>query len=71
MKHYANKIHGAHMAEGLKHAKSEVSFEHPAKGENHCGDCVHYRGGVAQKCSIVAGRIEPGDWCKLFERKEK
>lgn len=48
--------------------KSDAAFEHPAQGPHHCSQCVHYlrRG----SCRIVAGIIEPGDWCKKFEMKD-
>lgn len=46
-------------------SKSEVGFEHPAKGPNHCGDCQHYLGG---RCAIVSGSVEAGDWCRKFVR---
>jgi hypothetical protein len=45
------------------YSKSEVGFEHPAKGPNKCGACFHYLGG---KCAIVAGVVAPEDWCRKF-----
>lgn len=49
-----------------KFAKSEVGFEHPAKGPEHCLLCTHYR--LAPRgCQIVTGIVLPGDWCKHFE----
>jgi hypothetical protein len=50
----------------MKSEKSTVGFEHPAKGPNHCGDCVYFRQGT---CTIVAGRIEAEDWCRKFKMK--
>lgn len=58
-----------------KFTKSDVGFEHPAKGEDHCGQCVHYERaryfGVSGGCAIVKGKIEPEDWCKKFEKMEE
>ena len=48
--------------------KSEVQFEHPAKGPHHCSQCVHYYG--HGMCEIVKGKVEPQDWCKKFESKK-
>lgn len=47
--------------------KTEVDFEHPAKGEHHCSECQHFR--APHACAIVKGDIDPGDWCKWFEAK--
>jgi hypothetical protein len=47
-----------------KLSKQSVAFEHPAKGPHHCSECVHYLGGA---CDIVAGKIEPADWCEKFK----
>lgn len=49
--------------------KSQVSYEHPAKGPDHCSDCVHFAVRGPQTCAIVAGHIEGGDWCERFRRK--
>lgn len=48
-----------------KMPKSEVEFEHPAKGSDHCGDCVHFEDGGT--CAIVDGAILAKDWCKEFK----
>jgi hypothetical protein len=47
------------------YAKSEVQFEHPAKGKNHCSQCVHFLGNG--KCEIVSGLIRPEDWCDKWK----
>lgn len=52
-----------------KFSKTEVDFEHPARGESHCADCIHFQGRSAKTCAIVAGDIEPGDWCKKYKEK--
>lgn len=51
-----------------KYAKTEVSFEHPAKGKDHCNECSHYEPG-AERCQIVSGTIMPDDWCRKFKPK--
>lgn len=53
--------------ESGKLSKAEVHYEHPAKGADHCGACRHFDG--QNGCEIVAGPIEPGDWCERFEAK--
>jgi len=50
-----------------KFDKSEVGFEHPAKGPNHCGACTHYIGGGY--CAIVSGLVLAQDWCKKFSKE--
>lgn len=54
-----------------KFDKSDVDFEHPAKGKDHCKDCQYFEVFGPQKCAIVSGKIEPGDWCKEFHEGEK
>lgn len=50
-----------------KISKERARFEHPAKGMDHCKDCVHFQ--PEQKaCEIVAGVITPKDWCKYFRK---
>lgn len=49
-----------------KKTKTEVDY---SKGmpKSHCSLCVHYLGkGV---CELVAGKINPAYWCKLFKKK--
>jgi hypothetical protein len=53
-----------------KHTKAEVDFESPAKGMDQCRDCEHYIYGT-RGCELVKGTIQPGDWCRLFERIER
>ena len=49
----------------VMYQKSEVEFEHPAKGADHCSACVHYRGG--DRCEIVIGVIKREDWCDRYQ----
>ena len=51
--------------------KSEVSYEHPAKGPNHCSQCVHFEVLHKNGCEVVKGHIEPEDWCEKFQQKGK
>lgn len=44
--------------------KSQVGFEHPAKGPDHCSECRHFR--PPDSCEIVSGEIRPEDWCRKF-----
>jgi len=49
-----------------KYTKLEVLYEHPAKGMDHCKNCIHFE--APKHCEIVEGIIHPEDWCKKFER---
>jgi len=49
-----------------KYAHTEVQFEHPAKGKNHCSQCVHWTG---SGCRIVKPPVKAGDWCNKFESR--
>jgi hypothetical protein len=60
----------SHVAgESHKYRKSDVEFEHPAKGKDHCGQCTHFEVEAVRHCEIVAGIVESIDWCDKFERK--
>ena len=48
-----------------KLAKAAVGFEHPAKGPHHCSQCRHFD--PPHGCEIIAGSIDPGDWCERFK----
>lgn len=55
----------------IKRPKSEVGYEHPAKGPHHCEQCTYFERLGPRQCLKVQGTIEPGDWCKLFKPKSK
>lgn len=44
--------------------KTQVGYEHPAKGEDHCSECKHFK--APNGCEIVGGFIRAEDWCKHF-----
>lgn len=50
-----------------KLSKASVGYEHPAKGPDHCGDCVYFQAD-SNACGLVAGKILPEDWCRRFKR---
>lgn len=50
-----------------KLSKSEVRYEHPARGLDRCGGCVHFL--EPNACELVAGAIAPEDWCELYEAR--
>lgn len=52
----------------IKFSKSQVKFEHPAAGMDHCSDCEYFKS--PNSCRIVEGVIQPGDWCKKFKEKK-
>ena len=51
-----------------KYLKAEVDVRLPAKGMDHCKDCVHYQP-ITETCEIVEGLVLRNDWCKRFKRK--
>ena len=51
--------------------KSEVEFEHPAKGDHHCSQCVHFEVLHKNGCEVVQGHIEAQDWCDKFKPKPR
>ena len=51
-----------------KLAKSDVEFEHPAKGPHHCSECRHFLR-AERACTVTQGRIMPQDWCNKFSEK--
>lgn len=50
---------------GQKFSKIAAQFEHPAKGDDRCGECIHFLPHLA--CDKVDGLVRPEDWCTLFE----
>ena len=59
---------GRHVRMREMFLKSEVGFEHPAKGPDHCSMCIHFKRPHA--CEIVAGYIRGEDWCEKFEERK-
>jgi hypothetical protein len=50
--------------EGKKLTHKEVKYENPAKGMDHCKDCVHYAD--VDDCDLVKAPISPKGWCVRF-----
>ena len=48
--------------------KEDVGYEHPAKGKDHCSNCINFNG--PNSCEIVVGLIQPEDWCQKYEDKK-
>ena len=57
----------------MKLSHAEVAYEHPAKGMQHCSQCVHYvpddPPDSEPHCRIVRDPIRAGDWCKRFKKR--
>lgn len=49
-----------------KYSHAQVAYEHPAKGEDHCGECRHYIKASPMRCEIVRNPIRAEDWCRKF-----
>lgn len=52
-----------------KFSHAQVAYEHPAKGEDHCGECKHYIKAGPMRCEIVRNPIRAEDWCRKFKEK--
>ena len=52
----------------MKRTKESAGFEHPAKGKEHCSQCVHFIQ-LADRCKIVQGEVLPVDWCEQFRKR--
>ena len=48
----------------VKYSKSEVDYESPARGTDHCMQCQNFMS--PDSCLRVNGKVHPDDWCKLF-----
>lgn len=48
-----------------KRSKESVDYGKGHK-DSHCSICRHYTSG---SCELVAGKIDPSYWCKLFKKK--
>jgi len=49
-----------------KFSHAQVAYEHPARGEDHCGECTHYLKDP-ERCEIVRSPIRAEDWCRKFK----
>lgn len=43
-----------------------VNYSKSTMRRDRCGACRHFE--PPKSCKLVAGRIDPSYWCKLFER---
>lgn len=50
----------------IKSTHAQAGYESPAKGLDHCSDCVHFIQGNPPRCEIVQSPIWNMDWCQLF-----
>jgi len=49
----------------VKYAKEEVGYVVSSTGSELCSNCKFFDG-ANKACSVVAGNIEPNDYCKLY-----
>jgi hypothetical protein len=54
----------------VKISKTAAEYEHPAKGDNHCGICEYFEQIEPDHCSRVRGVIKAEDWCRLFSKQD-
>jgi hypothetical protein len=52
-----------------KFTHEQVDYQHPAKGEDHCAECIHYIKAEPMRCEIVKAPIAGEDWCRKFKEK--
>ena len=48
----------------VKTSQQAAGYQNSPSGGNRCGNCVQFQPSAA--CKIVAGRISPQGWCRLF-----
>lgn len=48
----------------VKTSQQAAGYQNTPSGGNRCGNCVKFQPPAA--CRIVAGRISPQGWCRLF-----
>jgi len=55
--------------------KSQVRYQTTPRGEERCGQCMHYissaSGSGVGTCKIVAGSISTAGWCAEWEARPK
>ena len=56
------------MEDRNKFTRAEVLWESPAKGMDHCEDCLYYQP-EACACKLVEGFWKPNDWCEQFSKR--
>jgi hypothetical protein len=54
-----------------KVSKAEARYEEEAHGPEHCAQCTYFERIAPRHCARVEGIIDPGGWCKLFEKKSR
>jgi High potential iron-sulfur protein len=52
----------------VKVAKTSVQYQNQPKGEQKCGNCLHFIAG-SNTCKLVDGPISPEGWCSLWAAK--
>lgn len=55
-------------AEPGKVSQASVQYQAGPKGEQKCGDCLHFIA-ASGACKLVEGRIDATGWCTLWARK--
>ena len=55
------------LAQPGKVSKAQVQYQDQPKGEQKCGNCMHFI--APNSCMVVDGSISPEGWCKLWVKK--
>jgi hypothetical protein len=48
----------------VKASQQVAGYQNTASGGNRCGNCAQFQ--PPATCRVVAGRISPQGWCRLF-----
>lgn len=51
-----------------KVAQATVQYQGQPKGEQKCGDCMHFLA-ESNTCQRVEGQVSPNGWCLLWMKK--
>ena len=55
--------------QGGKLSKTQAQYQDQPKGEQKCGNCMHFIAG-SNTCKVVEGKISPNGWCMLWAQKQ-
>ena len=51
-----------------KVSKESVKYQDQPKGEQRCGNCLHFIA-ASSTCKLVDGQINPDGWCLLWAKQ--
>lgn len=51
-----------------KSPQKSASYQDRPNGEQRCGNCMHFQ--PPSSCKVVAGRIGPNGWCRIYAARQ-